>query len=145
MGNGRSQLTQHDERFRKVFILRTSRAMAFFMLVSIWGCSRESGSPTNADTAAVTVEGTVSYFVGGGTREMPYPPGFTLLYAQWIVSPPDSMSGRLYLVGKVDSSFIGKQVRATGEVQRITLIGTPDSYKYCILNLDVHSIQTLGQ
>lgn len=121
--------------------------MLFFwsaMLVCC-GCSHELTSPpTNVNSAPSTVEGTVEYFVGGGTVEMSYPPGFILISAQWITPPPDSTYGRVYLVGRVDSSYIGKLVRATGKVEKVLLTGSPPSYKYYCLDINVDSLQTVN-
>ncbi len=99
-----------------------------FLLATIvvlqFGCKKESPSqPDNGPAIQnkAVIEGTVFYFVGGGTVELMYPPGFTLLASRWIVAPSDSI-GMVYLIGMVDSSYIDKRVRASGTVVKYTIL-----------------------
>ncbi len=49
-----------------------TRTMLFFWSATLvcCGCSHEPTSPTNVNSTTSTIEGTVDYFVGGGTVEM---------------------------------------------------------------------------
>ena len=89
------------------------------------------------------IEGTVFYFMGGGTVEMPYPPGYRLLYAHWVTPSSDSASGPVYLEGTVDSSFVDKHVRVVGQVKVSISHGTAPGYSYSWVNLTVDSIKVI--
>ncbi len=104
------------------------------------GCHPESINQP-ADHAKSIVQGTISYFEGGGTVEMIYPPGFILMSPQWITQPPDSPYGRIYLAGIVDSSAVGRHVRAVGTASRTILTGSPPSYKFPIITFQVDSLK----
>src|SRR5512134_3970538 len=54
------------------------------------------------------VEGIVSYYGTGNTRETYYPPGFILTDRHWILNPPPEHRSVMYLVGKVDRSLMHK-------------------------------------
>ncbi len=111
--------------------------------IVLCGCQAKSVvEPAAVQTKAI-VRGTVFHFEGGGTVEMTYPPGFILMNPQWISQPPDSSYGRIYLEGVVDSSYIGKRVRALGLATRSVLTGNPPSYRYAILRLKVDSLEVL--
>jgi len=76
--------------------------------------------------------------------EMPYPPGFILFDYRWITLKPYPPSGRLYLSGMIDSSYIGTEVIATGKISLESLAGSPQSYKYTILRMMVDSLWIVG-
>lgn len=121
--------------------MKALRTVLFVNLSLIWlGCSNNPTSPGNL--GKVTVEGTVQYFVGGGTVEMPYPPGFILVDVRWITAPV--CGGGFYLAGKVDSSFIGKSVRATGKLDTVSLTGSPPSYKYGYITMIVDTLEIIN-
>jgi hypothetical protein len=125
--------------------MKTRYFLVFLILVAVCvKCSNESKSPTSATPTVSTIEGTVIYFEGGGTVEMIYPPGFILINYQWITPPPDSSYGMIYLVDKVDSSYIDKHVRVVGKAEKITLTGSPPSYKYAILNISVNTLEVIN-
>jgi hypothetical protein len=108
---------------------------AYAFVLSFAGYSHESSSPTGPASNISVGEGTVAYFAGGGTAEMPYPPGFILTNFQWMTSPPDPSYGMIYLDGKVDSSFIDERVRVLGVAFVQHLTGSPPSYQYECLRI----------
>ncbi len=120
------------------------KMQSFMILVFVCtGCSRESTSPTSPTSNTSTIEGTVVYFEGGGTVEMPYPAGFILTNYQWITSPPDSSYGRIYLLGKVDTSFINKRVHVVGTASIEHLTGSPPSYQYACIRILVDTLKII--
>jgi len=124
--------------------MKTSKALLFSIIMFVCsGCSHESPPPTSPTSNTSTIEGTVTYFAGGGTVEMPYPEGFVMMNCQWITSPPDSSYERIYLVGKVDSSFIDKHVHVVGTVLREELTGSPPLYHYAILRILVDTLKIM--
>ena len=78
----------------------------FIVGLLLIGCS---GPPTTPSEESV-IEGTVIFFPGGGALEIQHLPGFILYDYQWITPPPDSTHGFIYLLGRVDSSYINKHV-----------------------------------
>ncbi len=93
-----------------------------------------------------TIEGTVNYTYGGGTEEMQYPFGFILIDYLWITSPPDSSYERIriYLMNKVDSSYIDKQVRVVGIAEKVIIYGEFPGFKGVILNMTVDTVEVLN-
>ncbi len=92
-----------------------------FLTVALLGCDKQS---TNSLSPSI-LEGTVKHLPGGGTVEDHFEmPGFVLTEYQWITPPPDSTHGLIYLIGKVDTSYINKDVRVAGKVISSTLYGT---------------------
>ena len=102
-----------------------------------------TNSAVNQSTGNYSLEGTVFYFVGGGTVEMPYPPGYQLLYAHWVTQTSDSNAGPVYLNGIDDSSLVNKHVRVTGTTEVSVLHGPVPGYTYSLVNLTVQSIQII--
>jgi hypothetical protein len=120
-------------------------SIASFFLIA--GCKKDTVLPIDNNSPPINnssvVEGTVFYFEGGGTVEMPYPPGFRIMYTQWITQTADSALP-VYLSGSVDSSYIDKRVRAIGTTQKITLHGSPSSYIYSILEMKCDSLRIIN-
>jgi hypothetical protein len=124
------------------------------MITVLWGCKDSSTDSINNSTEffnyktnpIVRVQGTVSYFSGGGTREMPYPRGFTLNNVDWIF-PSDIpfLYIPIYLTGIVDSSYIGRYVDVMGPRKTITLYGSPSSYIYYCYTIDVKILQIIDE
>jgi hypothetical protein len=108
-------------------------------------CTKTTTAPVTAPSVgqSETIEGTVFYFVGGGTVEMPYPAGYRLLYAHWVTQSPDSSAGPVYLNGIVDSSFVNKHVRVTGLTEVDSAHGTAPGYTYSWVKITVQSMQVI--
>ena len=122
--------------------------LSFILSLLALCCTKTTTTPTTAPTAPSisqpeTIEGTVFYFVGGGTVEMPYPPGYQLLYAHWVTQTSDSNAGPVYLNGIDDSSLVNKHVRVTGTTEVSVLHGPVPGYTYSLVNLTVQSIQII--
>lgn len=91
-------------------------------------------SNTNNDTEKsiiddCIIEGTVNY-VGflGNTQETFYPSGYVLKDYKWFISLPPNISGRIYIKGNIDSSYIDKRVQIKGyyEQRKKNLSSAPD-------------------
>ncbi len=107
----------------------------------VFGCKKQATAPLGDQTAVV--QGTVAYFAGGGTREMPYPAGFVLLSPSWIRQIPENAPGRIYLRPPVDSTLVGKQVRVEGTAQIVVNTGLNAAYTYSWTELTVSSVQII--
>ena len=99
----------------------------FTVLVSLLaGCKNEpttpkSGSSSLTPTTAV-VEGTASYFVGGGTVEHQFPAGYRLIGSKWISPSTKLDTGfSIYLSSSIDSSYLNRRVRAFGTLDSIAV------------------------
>ncbi len=116
-------------------------------IVFFSGCVNGSSTQTsNSEPQIATTpvaEGTVYYFSGGGTREMPYPPGFQLADIYWI-SPPTDRQNQVYLSGVVSSTHVNRRVRVFGSVTTVTRHGTPSSYVYSYSRITVDSVQIIN-
>lgn len=91
-------------------------------------------SNTNNDTEKsiiddCIIEGIVNY-VGflGNTQETFYPSGYVLKDYKWFISLPPNISGRIYIKGNIDSSYIDKRVQIKGyyEQRKKHLSSAPD-------------------
>ena len=61
------------------------------------------------------IEGTVKYVrFPANTAETSYPSGYILMDYKWLISIPKNISGRIYIKGNIDSSYIDKRVQIKG-------------------------------
>ena len=120
------------------------------LLIQFLACKQPATAPTSEDYPGpnhtngsyAIVEGTFLYFEGGGTIEMPYPPGYCLQRVEWISQEPDSAYGFLYLEGRIDSSATDKRIRANGPFT-ILPIGSFWGYTYSALYIQVDSMRII--
>jgi len=98
----------------------------FFLCLCIFafvGCKNNNSSPVGPSKPAEQIaEGIVTYFEGGGTVELQFPPGFRLDSCVWITATPDS-SSYPYLKGTVDNSYLNLRVRVYGITSIDTVYG----------------------
>ncbi|HTP12020.1 MAG TPA: hypothetical protein VMM37_00245 [Bacteroidota bacterium] len=125
--------------------MRILSLMAAFALVLVAGCWREVECPTGinpptTDQVRAVAEGFVICFNGGGTVEISYPPGLRLAKRRWLTLCSDTTLP-IYLTGVVDSSSIGRWVRAYGCATKTKLCGSVPTYVYYILELKADSIR----
>ncbi len=123
----------------------------FFIILTgfLFGCKRELQTPTQPTEdnrqSEVTIEGTVFYFVGGGTVEMPFPEGFQLINCKWISPIAESDSGfSVYISGNIDSSYINKRIKALGTIDTIRLYGILPSYVSSYERLNISTFQVVN-
>jgi hypothetical protein len=90
--------------------------LLFVSYIVSLNCQKESSpsSTTPNDTFGIA-QGTLMYFVGGGTVEIQNPAGYILRSYRWVDKNRDS-SGFLYLNWTVDSSYIDKFVQVEGNL-----------------------------
>ena len=128
-------------------------AVLLLMMFSILSCTetpptevltygtRPSGWVAPVTKQHVIVDGTLFYFVGGGTAEIMYPPGYVLRNATWISPSGGAAFFPLFVSGNLDTTLTGSAVRVCGVVDTTnvgSLIGT-----YSWLTVHVDSMRTL--
>lgn len=105
---------------KKGNIMKICVIVILFSLLS-QGCTNEPTIPLKLHSPSkVIVEGTVFYFVGGGTAEIQFPSGYQLINSKWL--PPSTWSDTgfsIYLSGSIGSSFLNKHARAFGRLDSI--------------------------
>lgn len=116
----KSLATHYKEiTMKKIFVI------FLVTIVIVVACKREITEPNSSDEnsqkTVVIAEGTVSYFEGGGTVEIQYPPGFVLINCHWITSFADSTHWP-YLSG-IDSSYLNTNVRVFGVAETDNVYG----------------------
>jgi hypothetical protein len=105
--------------------MKTSIVVIFFVLI-FWGCTSQPTTPTYtyvpSAPVSVVAEGTVVYFEGGGPVEAWRPAGYELTQTKWISGSANSDTGHaIYLSGQIDSSNIGRRVRAFGTLDSVRI------------------------
>jgi hypothetical protein len=99
-------------------------AIMFALIFS--GCTTQPTTPkydySPPAPASVAAEGTIVYFVGGGTVEEFRPAGYQLIQTKWISGSANSDTGHaIYLSGQIDSSNIGRRARAFGTLDSVRI------------------------
>jgi hypothetical protein len=121
--------------------------IAIAVLFLFFGCKKNASESTDnhpiATPASPNVEGTVFYFVGGGTVEMIYPPGFRLQNYHWFNQNPDSALP-VYVSGAIDSSYIDKFVRVYGTYRKTTMNGDLPGYSMSFTQFNADSLQVVN-
>lgn len=98
--------------------MKTKKIFLLALVLVLSGCSQQLTTPAKESI----IEGTVKYLPGNGAEEVWIPPGFILNDYQWITTPIDSTNhGFIYLMGRVDSSYLDKHIRVVGKVSPSTI------------------------
>jgi hypothetical protein len=100
--------------------------IVILVVLIFWGCTNQPTTPkydySPPAPVSVVAEGTIVYFVGGGTVEEFRPAGYELTQTKWIAGSSNSDTGRaIYLSGQIDSSNIGRRARAFGTLDSVRI------------------------
>jgi hypothetical protein len=128
-----------DKNMKKSIIV-----FVFALLAS--GCTNESTNPIKLHSPTkVIVEGSVYYFVGGGTVEIQLPEGYQLRNSKWISPSTKSDTGfSIYLSGSIDPSYLNKRGQAFGTLDSIPVIYmVSNSYSGYVWEIHVDSLRVI--
>ena len=103
--------------------------------VSPYG-TRPSGGVAPVSKQHVIVDGTLFYFVGSGTVEIVYPPGYILNDATWIFPSGGAASFPLFVSGTLDTALTGDTVRVYGVVDTTRVGGLFGPYSWFTIHVD---------
>jgi hypothetical protein len=127
------------------------RMLAVFTLILLLlaGCKNEPTTPTNGyssvNPTTVIVEGTAFYFVGGGTVEHLFPPGYQLISSKWISPSTKPDTGfSIYLSSSIDSSYLNRRVRAFGTLDSIAVGWMFSNVVDYVWKIDVDSLKIMN-
>ena len=104
------------------------------------GCS---SNPIEIKNTSPSVEGVVNFvpptMAIGGEAD---PSGFILTNCRWISGQPAFPYSRIYIDGQINSSYLEKRVRVTGNVETITAGGV-ETPKRTFLKIQVEQIKVI--
>jgi len=126
--------------------MKTFVIVIMFSLLSS-GCTNEPTTPLKLHSPTkVIVEGTVFYFVGGGTVEIQFPPGYQLINSKWLSPSTRSDTGfSIYLSGSIGSSFLNKHARVFGRLDSIPVYYSLNKSIACyVRKIYVDSLQVIN-
>ena len=114
-----------------IFILLALSSSACYTVVDNSYLKKEGVSGKNTGNDKFIIEGTVKYYdyPKNYVTENFFPSGYILTNYQRFISLPPNISPVIYILGKIDSSYINKRVKIEGyyRVRKDNLSYIPDN------------------
>jgi len=104
--------------------------------------SLEYSSSADTTVSVSVIEGTVIFFDGGGTREMPYPSGYILTNLRWLTNVLFPVN-RIYLDVLGKPTWLYSRVKITGKLRTVILTGSPSNYIYSIVRMKIDTLEII--